>query len=135
MAFAVGPVIALTAPGTNVDSNGNANLKQDFGLIQPLSIGDTVWLDANNDGQLNNGEVGINGATVNLRDQNGGLVATTTTNAQGGYLFSYLLPGQYRVEVVNATLPAGFTSSTGKNGSATGLYEPSAALPFLPRAL
>ena len=125
LTFAVGPVITLTAPGTNVSDNGNANLTQDFGLIQPLSIGDTVWLDANNDGQLNGAEAGIAGVTINLRDGVGALLGTTTTNAQGGYLFTYLLPGQYRVEVVNGSLPAGLVSSTGKNGSATGPVEPS----------
>jgi protocatechuate 3,4-dioxygenase beta subunit len=124
--FAVAAPITLTAPGTNVDSNGTANLRQDFGLIQPLSLGDTVWLDANNDGLLNNAETGIANVTVNLRDEAGALVGTTTTNAAGGYLFTYLNPGKYRVEIVNASLPAGLVSSTGTIGSATGTYEPSA---------
>jgi protocatechuate 3,4-dioxygenase beta subunit len=126
--FAVGPVITLFAPGNagNPEESGTANLNQDFGLIQPLSLGDTVWLDDNNNGLLDSGESGISKVTVNLRDDKGNLLGTTTTNDKGGYLFSYLLPGSYRVEVVNSTLPAGLISSTGTNASATGKYEPSA---------
>ena len=130
LTFAVGPVITLTAPGTNVSDNGNANLTQDFGLIQPLSIGDTVLpLDANNDGQLNGIEAGIAGVTINLRDGVGALLGTTTTNAQGGYLFTYLLPGQYRVEVVNGSLPGRARQRHQQDGSATGPVKPCARHP------
>lgn len=125
--FAVGPVITLFTPGSagNPEEGGTANLNQDFGLIQPLSLGDTVWLDANNNGLFDTGEAGISKVTVNLRDDKGSLVQTATTNDKGGYLFSYLIPGKYQVQVVNSSLPAGLTSSTGTNASATGKYEPS----------
>jgi uncharacterized repeat protein (TIGR01451 family) len=122
-AFIVTAPITLGAAGSaqNPDNGGTANLRQDFGLFQTLSIGNFVWNDANNDGLVGNGETGLSGVTVNLRDQNGNLVATTTTNAQGGYLFTDLTPGQYRVEVVT---PFGFTSSTGIVDAASGPFEP-----------
>nr|WP_261341176.1 SdrD B-like domain-containing protein [Fimbriiglobus ruber] len=122
-------VVTLVAPGTNPDTAGDANLNVDFGVFQPLSVGDTVWADANNDGTLDNGEAGIPGVTVVL-DTNGSPVATTTTNAQGGYLFTDLIPGQYQVSIPAANFApggplAGQINSTGTNGSPTGPFEPS----------
>ena len=49
------------------------------------------------------------------------MAITTTTAADGGYLFTNLTPGRYQIEVV---VPTGFKSSTGTNGSATGPFEP-----------
>ena len=118
----------LLASG-NPNENGTANLTQDFGLITPppppppsppvsLSVGDFVWFDANNDGLLDNGEVGAANVTVRLIDGTGATVATQVTNASGGYLFTGLAPGVYSVEIAP---PAGFGSSTGGTGSP---YEP-----------
>ncbi|OWK40626.1 hypothetical protein FRUB_05545 [Fimbriiglobus ruber] len=118
-------VITLTTPGTNPDAGpggpGTGNTNADLGLYQPLSIGDTVWDDVNNDGKLDNGETGLAGIPVTLLDATGATVATTTTNANGNYLFTDLIPGTYTVEI---TPPAGYASSSGTNGSASGPYEP-----------
>lgn len=124
-AFVLGPVIDLADPAQRTDNGGTANLNQDFGLYRPLSIGNFVWEDANNNGKVDTGEKGLAGIAVNLRDSGGGLVASTTTNGQGGYLFTHLAPGQYRVEVVKSSLPAGYVTSTGTNGSVSGPFEPS----------
>jgi SdrD B-like domain len=87
------------------------------------SLGDLVWKDVNNDGLNNNGELGISNVPVKLFDALAPTVpiASSTTDANGKYLFRDLNPGSYIVEI---DAPVGYKSSTGKNGSATGIFEP-----------
>ena len=70
-----------------------SNLTADFGYVHtanpgsPLgAIGDTVWIDANNNGIQDPGEPGVGGVLVNLT----GWPLSTTTNPDGTYLFSDL---------------------------------------------
>ena len=90
-------------------------------VVGCLKIGDLVFNDKNNNGKQDVGELGIAIVTVKLFDSSNNLVATTTTDANGLYLFSNLPAGNYVVEI---TAPATYKSSTGTNGSATGAYEP-----------
>jgi len=53
----------------------------------PVQIGNRVWLDSNSNGQQDANEPGIGGVTVDLYDGDGNLVGTTTTSADGTYLF------------------------------------------------
>jgi protocatechuate 3,4-dioxygenase beta subunit len=94
----------------------------DVGVITALvNVGDQVWLDSNNNGRVDAGEAGIGDVVVNLYRADGTtLVATTTTNTAGYWRFTGLVPGDYVVEIV---APAGFVSSTGVNGQATGPFE------------
>ena len=46
------------------------------------------------------GESGIANVTVELRDSGGTLIATTTTDADGGYTFTDVPPGDYTVTVL-----------------------------------
>ncbi len=98
------PVIAL---GT-----GETDTTIDFGFYLPppalATIGNQVWLDADKDGLLNNGEAGINGVTVELyaSGQTPGVsapYATTTTAtvgaASGIYSFAKLPAGNYVVYI------------------------------------
>jgi SdrD B-like domain len=92
-----------------------------------LKLGDLVWNDVNNNGKKDVAEVGIPNVIVNLyKDANadgipdGAIIATTTTEANGKYLFTNLDPDKYIVEVV---APAGYKSSTGTNGAAIGPNE------------
>jgi hypothetical protein len=65
------------------------------------TIGNTVWLDANGDGLLNNGETGVAGVTVDLLNAAGtSILAVTTTNASGNYQFANLSAGTYEVQVI-----------------------------------
>jgi hypothetical protein len=113
------PTTEPATPGIADDAlNNNANYTVDFGLFRPLSLGNLVWTDANNNGVVDGGETGIAGVTVRLyRDSNnngvpdGGQIRTTTTNGTGHYLFTDLGADTYIVEVVT---PAGMTSSTGQ---------------------
>jgi uncharacterized repeat protein (TIGR01451 family) len=85
------------------------------------SIGDTVFNDRNSNGRQDQGEPGIPGATLILRDTNGQEISRTTTNDNGIYGFTGLPIGNYTVEslrpnndfraTTNTTLTANLTSS------------------------
>ena len=95
------------------------NLDQDFGYKENSnlgSIGNTVWFDENGDGNIDSNEQGLEGATVTLdpgtpNDSSDDL--TTTTDANGNYLFTNLVMGHYIISVdvstVTGGLPAGNT--------------------------
>ena len=80
-------------PG-DVSTNGNYNLEQ--GNFVPVlgSISGTLYCDLNKNKQLDSGEPGIPGQTVTLT---GPVNATTTTDANGNYLFSNLPGGSYSI--------------------------------------
>ena len=112
--------VATDATDSDIDANGitgvyslasgNSNLTVDAGFYKPMaSIGDKVWVDCNKNGIQDAGETGYCGATVKLLDVNGTVVATTTTDANGNYKFSSLVPGDYSVQVVAPT-GYGFTA-------------------------
>lgn len=67
--------------------------------IVPMSyaVGDYVWVDANRDGVQDAGEEVLPGVTVELLNAAGTVVGTTTTDAQGRYLFDNLVAGTYQV--------------------------------------
>ncbi|MCI0558897.1 MAG: carboxypeptidase regulatory-like domain-containing protein, partial [Nitrososphaera sp.] len=67
-------------------------------ILRAFIVGDTVWLDSDGDGLFDPGEQPIGGVVVNLRDNNGNLLATTTTDINGQYSFE-VDAGQYIVEV------------------------------------
>ncbi|MDO6737735.1 SdrD B-like domain-containing protein [Wenyingzhuangia sp. 2_MG-2023] len=97
---------------------GENNLDQDFGYQGLGSIGDTVWYDADGNGTQNGSEVGLEGATVTLdpgTPGNAGDDVTTTTDANGNYLFENLQSGNYTVSVdvstVTVGLPVGVTAA------------------------
>ena len=80
----------------------------DFGLVAPATIGDRVWNDKDGNG-VDNGEPGVPGVTVILKDANGVEVGRTTTDANGNYRFTGLVPGTYTVDI---EVPAGFNAAT-----------------------
>ena len=112
--FAAGQMtIANTAvvgdDGSNgPDLNPADNSGQDSDPIA-LPVGGKVFYDRNTDGLLTGEEDGIYGVVVNLVDSQGNVVATTTTGADGTYLFPSVLPGNY---TVREDQPQGYGSST-----------------------
>lgn len=67
-------------------------------VLGTAQLGDTVWLDANENGIQDNGEVGFNGARVDLKDGDGNVIATLTTETGawiGFYKFLELDDGTY----------------------------------------
>ncbi|MFJ5882035.1 SdrD B-like domain-containing protein [Kitasatospora cineracea] len=76
------------------------------------ALGDLVWQDVNRDGLQQPGEPGVGGVGVALLDGAGqpvrdlhGTPVTTTTGADGHYLFDHLPDGSYAVRFDLATLP------------------------------
>ncbi|MGC9516467.1 MAG: SdrD B-like domain-containing protein [Methanomicrobiales archaeon] len=88
--------------------SGASELKWDAGMYQPAEIGDLVWNDLNVNGDIDPGEQGLAGVTVNLYTQSGIQINSTTTDANGNYLFTNLIPGQYFLEFIK---PAGYNIS------------------------
>jgi len=81
--------------------------------MEPGSIGDYVWNDANGNGLQDEGSgYGINGVTVNLYEGNcppsGSPSRTTVTAGDGGYKFTGLEAGDYCVDVDESTLEPGY---------------------------
>ncbi|NJN49953.1 MAG: T9SS type A sorting domain-containing protein [Polaribacter sp.] len=77
------------------------------------SIGDLVWYDTDGDGIKDVVEPGLQGATVTLDPGTPGNTAddvTTTTDANGNYLFSNLPSGTYTITVDVSTVTSGIPS-------------------------
>jgi len=101
----------------------------DFGYVDEsftASIGDTVWLDSDNDGFKDPDEPGLSDVNLNLYEDtnNNGvfdgadsLIASTLTDANGLYRFSKLPPGNYFVDIIEADLPNNLTATTFVSGS------------------
>ena len=70
-----------------------------FGYAEDYTVSGTVYYDKDRSETLNNSEPGFNGVTVNLLDEAGATVATTTTKADGTYSFAKLPAGKYTVKV------------------------------------
>lgn len=80
------------------------------------SIGDFVWYDLNKNGIQDPGEAGVPGITVTLYNATtGAVVKTTTTNAQGLYMFTDVAAGSYTIGFSN--LPAGYAFSPADAGA------------------
>ena len=70
-----------------------------FGYAEDYTVSGTVYYDKDRSETLNNGEPGFNGVTVKLLGEDGSVVATTTTQADGTYSFAKLPAGKYTVKV------------------------------------
>ncbi len=90
----------------------------DFGFVPLYDLSGTVYEDANNNSD-NDGETGFGGIVVNLLDGSGNVVASTTTDSNGNYLFENQLPGDYTVVVVSG--PDGYTATENAGGASVNL--------------
>ncbi len=76
--------------------SGADGLHYDFCEIPPAMLCGFVYVDLNNNGLREAGEMGIAGVTLRLLDANGNSTGiTTTTDATGEYCFIDLRPGTY----------------------------------------
>ena len=117
-ASGVTPIVTLTSGENNPDI--------DAGILEPASLGDTVFLDNDGDGIQNSGESGVSGITVTLVGGGAdGLIddntsttgvdesadnttVTTSTDSSGTYSFTGLNPGEeYQVTFEESSLPTG----------------------------
>ena len=79
-----------------------------FSEVQAVSIQGQVWSDNNNDRVRDQEEFGIEGVTVELRDENQQVLQSTLTDSQGVYRFESLTPGTYGVTELQ---PSGYFHS------------------------
>jgi choice-of-anchor A domain-containing protein len=108
------PIVVLTS--------GEYNETIDAGFYKPASIGNFVWEDKNANGQQESGEPGIPNVSVSLQDAlgnpaldiNGNPVTSTTTNGNGEYIFTNLMPGVPYIVVFSK--PSGYTSTQVNTG-------------------
>lgn len=121
---------AAGAADISVDSiftYGNNAVTRDFANLTPMSIGDLVFSDYNNNGLFEPTgtvpETGIAGIDLHLFEdtnengvydpgvdqavESGGVTRITTTDANGNYLFDDLLPGQYFVVIPSSEFATG----------------------------
>ena len=85
---------------------------------RPLAtLGDYVWYDTNANGIQDTGEAGIQGIKAELyqsKDCTGNSIASTTTDSNGNYSFSGLIPGIYSLKFV---IPTGYIFSKPNQGN------------------
>ena len=113
--------VSVATATTETDlTNNNASAFTDVDPVTS-SIAGTVYVDANNNGAQDAGEVGIAGVTLELTGTVQGVAIaaqTVTTDANGNYVFDNLAAGEY---TVTETQPAAFrdgTESPGQNATA-----------------
>jgi hypothetical protein len=93
--------IAVSVNVAEVDS------ENDFVEERGIYLGDRVWFDENGDGIQDSEETNssmLEGIEVNLYSE-GEIVASTTTNDEGYYLFENYPDGSYMIEFNLSTLP------------------------------
>lgn len=89
---------------TVTDVNG-CTTECSFDLIPLSGLGDFVWEDINRDGLQDDDEPALIGILVRLKDADGVVIDSTTTDLNGNYSFIGLQPGTYSVQFVG---PDGF---------------------------
>lgn len=91
------------------------NMTVDAGFYKSVyNIGDFVWNDTNKNGIQDDGEKGLAGVTVLLKNEQGRTIATTVTDKNGKYGFYELESGNYTVQFIT---PDGYTLSPSKVGT------------------
>ena len=122
------PVIPVT---TGTAGSNNHDLDVGFTSSTTYTIGNRVWFDTNNDGQINAGEVGINGVSVSLfldangdgvPDTPGTPVATQNTASGGYYRFDNLSATNYVVRInpanfANGAVLSGYENTSGSSNA------------------
>ncbi len=98
-------------------ASGQSGEHYDFCEHVPASLSGRVYHDRNLDGQRQSPEEGIATVTVQLVDQQGQIVATTRSDADGQYRFDNLRAGEYSVIEVQ---PGGWRDGTDRAGRVDG---------------
>ena len=101
-------------------SPGEEHLTADFGYVPPSgSLGDTIWVDSNDNGQQDPGEPGLPNVTLSLQPAptvdagaGPGVAVTTTTDANGQYLFTNLPLNNTYIVSVSSGVPAEYMLSS-----------------------
>ncbi len=78
-------------------TSGSSQSGLNFGNFQLVTVTGNVYNDLNDNGNLDPGEPGLQGWTVELFNAAGNMVASTTSDANGNYEFDNLFPGTFTV--------------------------------------
>ena len=100
---------------------GAEGVDYDFAEIRPSRIQSLVWVDFNNDGEVNFGERAIEGVPIALTgtdDRGNPVTLMLTTDAQGLVEFDGLRPGNY---TLSETQPAGYPDGRDVPGTVNGV--------------
>ena len=116
--------VVIGAPVT-ITTNGTTALTgvSDAATYTPPtgSIGDRIFADRDASGSVTAGDTGFSNVTVQLIDDVDGdgvvdtgerILATDTSDADGNYLFTGVLPGQYIVRITDTNAVLGSAAST-----------------------
>ena len=108
-------------PGNLIDgialAGGQSGINYNFGELLPATISGVVFVDNNGNGTLEANDTLLPGVTVYLLDSSGNQITSTTTDANGKYAFTDLLPGTYGTADVQ---PSGYLQGGDSVGSAGG---------------
>ena len=118
--------------GTKDNASGKISIGADnptqtgvnFGYNPNNIIKGSVYRDDNRSSSLNSGEQGYEGQTVQLLDENGNVIATTQTGADGSYSFEHLADGTYSVKVVKDGALADTEQTEDPDGTKDNASEP-----------
>jgi uncharacterized repeat protein (TIGR01451 family) len=110
-----------TVTGANDPNAANNSATDNDNLTNAFSsLSGSVYVDRNNNGIRDAGEIGIPGVTIRLTgvDASGAAVnATVVTDASGNYRFTRMLPGTYTLTELQ---PGGFVDGIDRAGTAGG---------------
>ena len=103
----VAKVVAFNPGGVEVSDDDPYHAHNNAPEPVKVSIGDYVWIDADGNGQQDNGEAPIADVEVKLLDAGGNEVALTKTNNNGYYVFADLDPATKYTVVFPTTVTVG----------------------------
>jgi serine-aspartate repeat-containing protein C/D/E len=112
---------ALNGPdqitGANLSVGGAKGTRYDFSELLPVSISGYVHVNVNGNCDTDPNAPPLAGVTIQLLDNHGNILGTTTTDAKGFYIFQGLAPGVYGTREL---VPAGYFADDDHVGSAGG---------------
>ncbi|NLS95882.1 MAG: hypothetical protein GXX96_27415 [Planctomycetaceae bacterium] len=98
--------------------SGQVGENYNFGELVPSSIAGRVIADMDGNCIFTAGDIPLAGVTIKLRDAEGQLIGTTTTDSDGRYRFDGLAPGVYSVEEIQ---PDGYFDGGDHVGTSGGM--------------